>query len=223
MAFVGSAASKAQFPADGLPEVAFLGRSNVGKSSLLNALAETKGLARVSAKPGRTQLINFFRVTGGARPDEAREHYLVDLPGYGYAKVSESVRLSWEQLVSAYLTGRDALRLCVVLVDARHEAMEGDLTLRTFLEHEGIPYAVAATKADKLSKSERPRRLRALREGMAAGAQAVTTVSALTRDGVDDLWATIRRAAALPRPTLVPEPAQDPPSPPHSDTPPGRT
>ena len=203
--------------------MAFLGRSNVGKSSLLNALAETKGLARVSGQPGRTQLINFFKISGGARPDEARELYLVDLPGYGYAKVAEKVRLSWEQLISAYLTDRDALRLCVVLVDARHEPMEGDLTLRTFLEHHGIPYAVAATKADKVGKSERQRRLRALRAGMAAGAQAVTIVSAVTRDGVDDLWATIRRAAALPRATPIPEPALRPPSRPHSDTSPGRT
>lgn len=223
MAFAGSAASPAQFPRDGLPEVAFLGRSNVGKSSLLNALAETKGLARVSGQPGRTQLINFFRVSGGARPDEARDLYLVDLPGYGYAKVTESVRLSWERLASAYLTDREPLRLCVVLVDARHEPMEGDLTLRTFLEHHGIPYVVAATKCDKLGKAERQRRLHALRRGMAAGAQAVATVSAVTRDGVDELWATLRRAAAIPRSAPLPEAGPDPPASPLSVTPPGRT
>jgi GTP-binding protein len=211
VAFALSAASPAQFPQDGLPEVAFLGRSNVGKSSLLNALAGTKGLARVSGQPGRTQLINFFRVSGGAFPGEARELYLVDLPGYGYARVAESVRLSWEKLVSAYLTGRDSLRVCVVLVDARHEPMEGDLTLRTFLEHGGVPYVVAATKADKLGKSERQRRLRALRQGMGAGAQAVTTVSAVTRDGVDDLWRTIRTAAARP-------PLEGPPGAPENRT-----
>lgn len=223
MAFAGSAASPAQFPRDGLPEVAFLGRSNVGKSSLLNALAEVKGLARVSSQPGRTQLINFFRVTGGARPGEASELYLVDLPGYGYAKVPESTRLSWEQLAGSYLTGRRALRLCVVLVDARHEPMEGDLTLRTFLEESGIAYAVAATKSDKLGKAERQKRLRSLRGGMAAGAQAVTTVSAVTREGVDDLWATIRRAAAAPPADLGPEPADAPPNPAPFVTPPGRT
>lgn len=198
MAFAGSAASPAQFPRDGLPEVAFLGRSNVGKSSLLNALAGTRGLARVSGQPGRTRLLNFFKVSGGARPDEARELYLVDLPGYGYAKVAETVRRSWEKLVSAYLTKRDTLRLCVFLVDARHEPMEGDLTLRTFLEHHGLPFVVAATKADKLGKGERQRLVRALRSGLGAGARAVTTVSAVTHDGVDDLWRTIRRAAVLP-------------------------
>ena len=224
MAFAGSAASPAQFPRDGLPEVAFLGRSNVGKSSLLNVLAEVKGLARVSGQPGRTQLINFFRVSGGARPGEAGELYLVDLPGYGYAKVPESTRLSWEQLASSYLTAREALRLCVVLVDARHDPMEGDLTLRTFLEHNGIPYVVAATKSDKLGKSERQRRVKTLRGGMAAGAQAVTTVSAVSREGVDDLWATIRRAAAVPRPSLGLDEAEAPAAnPPHSVTPSGRT
>lgn len=199
MSFVGSAASAAQFPRDGLPEVAFLGRSNVGKSSLLNALTSTRGLARVSSRPGRTQTLNFFRVSGGAAPGEARELYLVDLPGYGYAKVAEAVRRSWEKLVSSYLIGRESLALCVLLVDARHEPMEGDQTLRAFLDHEGLPFVLAATKADKIGISERQRRLAALRDGFGASALAVASVSAQTRDGMDDLWRTIRRAAASPR------------------------
>src|SRR5215204_1935818 len=105
--FAGSAAGPQQFPRDGLPEVAFLGRSNVGKSSLLNVLAGTKGLARVSQHPGRTQLVNFFRV--------GDEMYLVDLPGYGYAKVPETVRQGWERLVLSYLVNRRPLVLCVFL------------------------------------------------------------------------------------------------------------
>lgn len=196
MSFVGSAASAAQFPKAGLPEVAFLGRSNVGKSSLLNALCATKGLARVSSQPGRTQLLNFFHVSGDAARDEARELLLVDLPGYGYAKVPESLRLSWEKLIASYLTQRDVLALCVFLIDARHEPMEGDHALLAFLEDHGRPYVLVATKADKLSRGERQRRLLALRSGFGSGAVAVTSASAVTKDGIPDLWRTIRRAAA---------------------------
>jgi len=196
VSFAGSAASSAQFPKGGLPEVAFLGRSNVGKSSLLNALAETKGLARVSSTPGRTQLVNFFHVKGGALEGEAPELLLVDLPGYGYAKVAESVRRSWEGLVTSYLSGREALAVCLFLVDARHDPMEGDHRLRAYLEHHGRPYILVATKADKLGRGERQRRLSALRTGFGAGAEAVVTVSSLTHDGVADLWRALRRAAA---------------------------
>jgi GTP-binding protein len=203
VSFQGSAASAAQFPKEGLPEVAFLGRSNVGKSSLLNALCGSKGLARVSSQPGRTQLLNFFHVSGGASADEARELLLVDLPGYGYAKVPETLRRSWEKLIASYLTKREALALCVFLVDARHEPMEGDHALRAFLEHHGRPYVLVATKADKLGRGERQRRLLALRAGFGAGACAVTTVSAVTRDGIPDLWHTIRRAAAPLRKDLI--------------------
>jgi GTP-binding protein len=199
VSFASSASAPAQFPSGGLPEVAFLGRSNVGKSSLLNALCGVRGLARVSSRPGRTQLVNFFRVTGGAAPDEARDLYLVDLPGYGYAKVPEAMRLAWRRLVEAYLLGREALAVCVFLVDARHEPQPGDLTLREFLDQEGLPYVLVATKADKLGRGERARRIAALRKGLGARALAVAAVSAETGDGIDDLWRTLRRAAAQPR------------------------
>ena len=121
--FAGSAASPDQFPRDGLPEVAFLGRSNVGKSSLLNALAGVRGLARVSSDPGRTRLVNFFRVSGAEKPGGAGrgDLYLVDLPGYGYVKASRDVRESFERIAVSYLADREPLRLCVFIVDARHE------------------------------------------------------------------------------------------------------
>jgi GTP-binding protein len=186
--FVGSAVRREQFPRDGLPEIAFLGRSNVGKSSLLNALARSRNLARVSAQPGRTQTVNFFRV--------GHEMYLADLPGYGYARVPEAVRAGWEQIVTTYLTDRAPLALCLFLVDSRHEPSKGDQTLREWLEDFGLPYVVAATKADKLGKVELARRMKALREGIGRAARDVIAVSAETRAGIDELWGAMRGATA---------------------------
>jgi GTP-binding protein len=195
--FSGSASSPAQFPGDGLPEVAFLGRSNVGKSSLLNALAGVKGLARVSSDPGRTRLINFFHVKGAARPGGGRpgEMYLVDLPGYGYAKAPRSARAGWERLVTSYVHGRQTLRLCVFIVDARHEPSEGDQKLRTWLDHHGHSYVVAANKADKVGRGEARHRERAIAQALGTRARAVVPVSATQRTGVDELWNIIRAAA----------------------------
>ena len=189
--FAGSAASPEQFPEDGLPEVAFLGRSNVGKSRLLNALAGVRNLARVSGTPGRTRLVNFFRA--------ADDLYLVDLPGYGYARVAEAERLSWERLAASYLLARPALALCVFLVDARHEPSEGDELLRAFLDHHALAYVVVATKADKLGRGEQGRRTRSLAEGIGRNARAVIAASAVTGAGVPELWRAIREAAAKSR------------------------
>ncbi len=189
--FVTSAAAPAQFPREGLPEVAFVGRSNVGKSSLVNALTGVRGLARVSGTPGRTRLLNFFRVD--------RDLMLVDLPGYGYAKVPASMRVSWETLVRSYLEARPELALCVLLVDARHEPMEADMLLQSYLETSNLPHVVAATKTDKLGKGERARTAKALAGSIGRSARAVRMVSAQTRDGVDALWREIRDAAAAHR------------------------
>lgn len=186
MIFAGSAASPQQFPKDGLPEVAFLGRSNVGKSSLLNTLVGRAGLARVSSTPGRTRLVNFFRVADAL--------YLADLPGYGYARVPEPMRRSWERLAVSYLVGRAPLVACVFLVDARHEPSDGDETLRAFLDHHRLPYLVAATKADKLGRGELTRRTAALRAGLARGALGLYPVSAVTGKGVAELWRAMREA-----------------------------
>ncbi len=188
MTFVGSAASPEQFPRDGLPEVAFLGRSNVGKSSLLNTLAGVKGLARVSSSPGRTRLVNFFRL--------GNDLYLADLPGYGYARVGEAMRRGWEGLVNSYLGGRDTLALCVFLVDARREPTESDQTLGAYLDHRRLPYVLAATKADQLGRGEALRRRADLERGLGRKARAVAAVSATTGSGVDELWRTIRASVA---------------------------
>jgi len=195
--FSGSASSPAQFPADGVPEVAFLGRSNVGKSSLLNALAGVKGLARVSSEPGRTRLVNFFRVDGVSKPGGGRKGplYLVDLPGYGYAKAPKSTRLGWERLVNAYLGDRETLRLCVFIVDSRHDPSAGDEMLHEWLDHHQRPYVVAANKIDKMGRGEASRRQRALSKTVGAGARALIPVSATKKTGIDELWNTIRAAA----------------------------
>jgi GTP-binding protein len=185
--FTGSAAKPDQFPGDGLPEVAFLGRSNVGKSSLLNALARVRGLARVSSTPGRTRLVNFFRV--------GDELYFADLPGYGYAKVGEAERRGFERLVRSYLEGRGPLALCVFLVDARHEPQRSDETLRGYLGVLGVPFVVAATKADKLGRAEVARRVAGLRAGLGREAVDVVATSATTKLGLDHLWGVIRAAA----------------------------
>jgi len=198
--FSGSATSPSQFPRDGLPEVAFLGRSNVGKSSLLNALAGVRGLARVSSDPGRTRVVNFFRVTGAEKPGGAGrgDLYLVDLPGYGYAKASRDVKEGFERIAVSYLAGRDPLRLCVLIVDARHDPSDRDLTLRAWLEHHGIPFLVAANKVDALGRGEAKRRLEAIGRGPGRGARAVLPVSAEQGDGVEGLWNAIRGAAFTP-------------------------
>jgi GTP-binding protein len=202
--FAGSAASPDQFPRDGLPEVAFLGRSNVGKSTLLNALAGTKGLARVSSTPGHTRIVNFFRVSverpGGAGRGDL---YLVDLPGYGYAKAPRAVRESFERLAVSYLREREALRLCVFIVDARHEPTERDETLRGWLDHHALPYVVVANKIDALTRDEAGRRQATLARGIARHARAVLPVSAVRGTGTEALWNTIRGAAFAPEETGV--------------------
>ena len=185
--FAGSAASPEQYPRDGLPEIAFLGRSNVGKSRLLNALVGSKSLARVSSQPGRTRLVNFFRV--------AHEMYLTDLPGYGFARAPLAERERWETLVTSYLIGRSPLALCVFLIDSRHDPMENDLILHSFLEEYSLPYVLVATKIDKLGRSQVLKRERQLAQGLGANAQAVVTVSATKNIGLQALWGQIRATA----------------------------
>jgi GTP-binding protein len=180
--FVVSAAEAGRFPKDGLPEVAFLGRSNVGKSSLINALVGTKGLAFTSSQPGRTQTINFYRVDGRL--------YFVDLPGYGYARVSKATSLSWKSLIENYLQKRETLRLAVIVLDARRGWMEKDLDLKRWLEHYGRPYLAVATKFDQLkNQSERSKSLAAFRKESADP----LLFSAVEGRGVRELWQAIAK------------------------------
>src|SRR3954447_16705404 len=143
--FVKSAYDRRHWTTDGLPEVAFLGRSNVGKSSLINSLLLRKGLARTSNTPGRTQSINFFLIND--------RFYFADLPGYGYAKVSKSMRADWGKMAEEYLAERHELVLSIQLVDSRHEPTKLDIQLNEWLTYHSKPHLVVATKADKLSKT----------------------------------------------------------------------
>jgi len=172
------------FPRDQRPEVAFCGRSNIGKSSLLNTLTNSRGMARTSASPGRTQTINFFLVN--------ERMYFVDLPGYGYAKVSKTVRESWRDMIEGYLGNRESLKLALMLVDSRIPPTESDRMLKTWLDDHGIPNDVVLTKVDKLSQNELNRALR-------TGAQTLNTkeiiaFSAVTGYGKDEILAKIRAA-----------------------------
>mgnify|MGYP001370977855 FL=1 len=144
--FLLSASTKRQFPAETLPEIAFAGRSNVGKSTLINSLLNRKKLVKTSATPGKTQLINFFKVND--------KFYFVDLPGYGYAKVPESVRRKWQNLVEAYLSERKTLRNVVLIIDSRHNPTTQDRQLLEWLKYFQRPSLIVASKIDKLKRGQ---------------------------------------------------------------------
>lgn len=185
---VTSASSAAGFPAEGTPEIALLGRSNVGKSSLLNRLVQRRKLARTSHTPGRTRLVNFFRVL---RPEG--ELRLVDLPGYGWAKVSKQERRAWQALVEGYLAERASLRLAVLLLDVRRDPGPDEIDLLPWLAQRGIPVLGVLTKLDRLSARERAERS----HGPGLSVEWIAT-SARTGEGIDALWAAIDAALAWP-------------------------
>ena len=170
-----------QYPPEGPPEIAFAGRSNVGKSSLLNLITNRKKLAKVSGSPGKTQTINFYAMNG----DEFR---IVDLPGYGYARVSRSVSETWGAMVESYLSGRAALKAVCVLADIRHEPTAQDRQLCDYLAHNGIKALVVATKADKVSANGRAKQVPVIKKALGIPAsEPVVCVSVLKRTGVEDL------------------------------------
>lgn len=179
--FVKSALLPAQFPSDGRPEIAFIGRSNVGKSTLLNVLLNRKGLAKVSKSPGKTRTINFFDVNG--------ELYFVDLPGYGFAKVSKELRRNWEAALTGYLRNRPQLKLVLALFDARHEPTEADRDLLALLDTTRAPTLLVATKIDKVAPGERARKLGRLRQALEVGDDAaLIAFSAVSKAGLREVW-----------------------------------
>ena len=183
--FMCAAVKPSQYPQDGVPEIAFTGRSNVGKSSLINLLLNRRKLAKVSATPGKTRTINFFSINGG-------EFRLVDLPGYGYAKVSKAETADWGKMMESYLSKREGLKAVVQLVDSRHAPTAQDKQMYEYLRYYGLDGIVAATKADKLSGSELSRNLAMIRrELQLTEGDALIPVSALKRTGTEELLARI--------------------------------
>jgi GTP-binding protein len=182
--FVKSATKPSQYPEGNFPEVAMAGKSNVGKSSLINTLLSRKNLAKTSSSPGRTQTINFFRVN--------EKISFVDLPGYGYAKVPLSIRETWKPMVESYLQTRREIRLVVLILDARRGVAPDDLALLDWLDYHGIPCIIVLTKADKLSQIERARQKKALAEIPLLSGKTFLFFSAVTSDGKDELWKIIQ-------------------------------
>jgi GTP-binding protein len=187
-----SASDLMHFPPPGVPEIAFLGRSNVGKSSLINTLVGAK-LARTSNTPGRTRSINFYEVRRAGQPRP--EMLFADLPGYGYAKISREISDDWARFVDPYLHQRSSLALCLVLVDANIPPQESDGNLLEFLTSKERPYALVATKCDRLSGNQLAQTMRAL--GEAYGGVPIVAFSAKTGAGKDELWAQIRASLSL--------------------------
>lgn len=177
---VGTCAWPSQYPQDNMSEVAFAGRSNVGKSSLLNLLTGRKNLARVSGSPGKTQTINFYEIDGKFR--------IVDLPGYGYAKVSKSLSQNWGKMIEEYLENRKGLKKVVQLVDVRHKPSAQDVQMYDYLRYYGLDGIVVATKADKVSRNELQKCLKVIRETLdLTKDDVIIPISALKRTGHNQL------------------------------------
>lgn len=177
-----TAGNKSQFPTDDTIEIAFAGKSNVGKSSLINCLINRKALARTSAQPGKTQTINFYNIQNDTV-------HFVDLPGYGYAKVSKAEREKWGKLIEGYLEKRDNLKLVVLLIDIRHEVGANDKMMYDWLAHYHGQVVVIATKADKINRSQLQKHQAMIRKGLnLRGEDILIPFSATTKQGKDEIW-----------------------------------
>lgn len=180
-----SAVSPAQYPDANEPEIALVGRSNVGKSSLINKFLNRKNLARTSGQPGKTRALNFYHINN--------EWYFVDLPGYGYAKVSKEARASWGKFINKYLTNRPQLVGIVMAVDIRHEPSEDDVTMFGWLENCGVPFIIMATKGDKIPRGQWPRYQKAVAQKLKPAAVDLPVVvsSAINGTGMDEFTAWV--------------------------------
>lgn len=186
--FVKSATKPSEYPPGNLPEVAIAGKSNVGKSSLINTLVNRKNLAKTSSEPGRTQTLNFFRVN--------EKLSLVDLPGYGFAKAPLEARRAWKPMVETYLQTREAIRLVILILDSRRGLSPDDSTLLDWLEYHEIPALIVLTKADKLSQFERARQKKGLAAVPLLEGRPLLFFSALTGEGKDEVWSLIQKSAS---------------------------
>jgi GTP-binding protein len=186
--FVKSATKPSEYPPGNLPEVAIAGKSNVGKSSLINTLVNRKNLARTSSQPGRTQTINFFLVN--------EKLSLVDLPGYGFAKAPLEVRKAWKPMVETYLQTRKAIRLVILILDSRRGISPDDATLLDWLDYHDLPALIVLTKADKLSQFERARQKKGLAANPLLAGRPLLFFSALTGEGKEEMWTLIQKSAS---------------------------
>ena len=175
-----------QYPQDGRPEITFAGKSNVGKSTLINAMLGRRALARTSSQPGKTRTINFYDVNGVM--------YAVDLPGYGYAKAPKTEIARWSKMIEEYLQKREELKAIILLIDIRHEPGKNDVMMYEWLKHYGYDIIIAATKSDKLNRSQIPKQLSVIRKTLGLGAEDVLIpFSGEKKTGVDELWAEMER------------------------------
>lgn len=184
LAYIGTNFS--HYPQDGKPEIAFAGKSNVGKSTLINAILGRRALARTSSQPGKTRTINFYDVNG--------QMYVVDLPGYGYAKAPKTEIAKWGQMIEEYLGKREELRAIILLIDIRHEPGKNDMMMYDWLKHYGYDIIIAATKADKINRSQIQKHLSVIRKTLGLRQEDVLIpFSGEKKTGVEELWAEIER------------------------------
>lgn len=177
-----------KLPKNILPEVAFAGKSNVGKSSLINALVNRKALARTSGQPGKTQTINFYNVN--------QEMYIVDLPGYGYAKVSKAVTAKWGPMIENYLHTSEQLRMVFLLIDIRHKPTDNDVQMYRWILSNGFSPVIVATKLDKIKKSQRQKQIKLLKDTLKViEGVPIVPFSAVTKEGRDEIWELVETFA----------------------------
>lgn len=187
--FMISAVSDEQYPRGGLPEIAFVGRSNVGKSSLINSLLNRKKLVKTSSTPGKTQMINFFDVN--------HEFVCADLPGYGFAKVPKAIQKKWQNLVEHYLMNRENLKTVIFIVDIRRKPTDLDRHMQEWLEQYEVDYILVATKADKLSQAEQSKQLKQIRQAFVKEAnQELVAYSSKNQRGRKELWKLLQKRIA---------------------------
>lgn len=182
--FIISAVNKSQYPKDGRPEIAFVGRSNVGKSSLINTVTNRRKLAKTSSTPGKTRLINYFLINDSV--------YFVDLPGYGYARVSKKEQMSWGKMIEGYLTESENLKKVILLVDCRHKPTKDDVMMYSWIKHFGVEVVIVGTKSDKLSKNQLFKSDKIIRETLQLQSDdEIIYFSSLNKSGKDKLINTI--------------------------------
>jgi len=204
--FIISAVKPEQYPETGLSEIALAGRSNVGKSSLINRLLNRRGLARTSGTPGKTQQLNYYHI----KPKDHYEFYFVDLPGYGFARVPNDIKVSWGRMVGRYLDQRDPLKFVLQLVDIRHKPSVEDVEMYQYLAHYNRPHAIVVTKADKISRGQYQKHVKIIRDTLKVLPNTpIILTSADSGLGKDELWELIMKYVEEPVPPVIEEEAEE--------------